>query len=215
MNFKGITCGTYYDKRAKKIPGTNKKYNKSICAECKLNKSGKENIDNEEQYNICKSCDKFYVSKSCKALLTIGRDQTTGKVKRKTFIGETEEEAFSKALQSKLKLDEEGGPRIITKTNKTLKELVEPILNRGVVMGEGWLLPAEVAELIELGYNNVICVQPFGCLPNHIVGKGTIRVLREKYKDANIFPIDYDSSASTVNQENRIKLMLSMAREKM
>ena len=53
MNFKGITCGTYYDKRAKKIPGTNKKYSKSICAECKLNKSGKENIDNEEQDNIC------------------------------------------------------------------------------------------------------------------------------------------------------------------
>ena len=57
-------------------------------------------------------------------------------------------------------------------------------------------------------------MQPFGCLPNHIVGKGTIRVLREKYKDANICPIDYDSSASSVNQENRIKLMLSMAREK-
>ena len=88
MNFKGITCGTYYDKRAKKISGTNKKYNKSICAECKLNKSGKENIDNEEQYNICKSCDKFYISKSCKALLTIGRDQTTGKVKRKTLKGQ-------------------------------------------------------------------------------------------------------------------------------
>ncbi|MGN1163315.1 MAG: 2-hydroxyglutaryl-CoA dehydratase [Candidatus Ornithospirochaeta sp.] len=94
------------------------------------------------------------------------------------------------------------------------KELVDPILNRGVVMGEGWLLPAEVAELIELGYNNVICVQPFGCLPNHIVGKGTIRVLREKYPQANICPIDYDSSASNVNQENRIKLMLAMAREK-
>ena len=136
MNFKGITCGTYYDKRAKKIPGTNKKYNKSICAECKLNKSGKENIDNEEQYNICKSCDKFYVSKSCKALLTIGRDQTTGKVKRKTFIGETEEEAFSKALQSKLKLDEEGGPRIITKTNKTLKELVEPMIEEQFKLGQ-------------------------------------------------------------------------------
>lgn len=136
MNFKGITCGTYYDKRAKKIPGTNKKYSKSICAECKLNKSGKENIDNEEQYNICKSCDKFYVSKSCKALLTIGRDQTTGKVKRKTFIGETEEEAFSKALQSKLKLDEEGGPRIITKTNKTLKDLVEPMIEEQFKLGQ-------------------------------------------------------------------------------
>ena len=136
MNFKGITCGTYYDKRAKKIPGTNKKYNKSICAECKLNKSGKENIDNEEQYNICKSCDKFYISKSCKALLTIGRDQTTGKVKRKTFIGETEEEAFSKALQSKLKLDEEGGPRVITKTNKTLKDLVEPMIEEQYKLGQ-------------------------------------------------------------------------------
>lgn len=86
MNFKGITCGTYYDKREKKIPGSNKKYSKSICTECELNKSGKENIDNEKQYNICKACDKFYVSKSCKALLTIGRDQTTGKVKRKTLL---------------------------------------------------------------------------------------------------------------------------------
>ncbi len=136
MNFKGITCGTYYDKREKKIPGSNKKYSKSICTECELNKSGKENIDNEKQYNICKACDKFYVSKSCKALLTIGRDQTTGKVKRKTFIGETEEEAFSKALQSKLKLDEEGGPRIVTKTNKTLKELVEPMIEEQFKLGQ-------------------------------------------------------------------------------
>ena len=91
--------------------------------------------------------------------------------------------------------------------------MVDGIIDRGVVMGEGWLLPAEVAELIELGYSNVICVQPFGCLPNHIVGKGTIRNLRSRYKDANIFPLDYDASSSCVNQENRIKLMLSMARE--
>ena len=80
-------------------------------------------------------------------------------------------------------------------------------------MGEGWLLPGEAAELIEKGYGNIICAQPFGCLPNHIVGKGTIRRLRELYKDANIFPIDYDAGASKVNQENRIKLMLSMANE--
>lgn len=93
------------------------------------------------------------------------------------------------------------------------KKMVDGIIDRGVVMGEGWLLPAEVAELIELGYSNVICVQPFGCLPNHIVGKGTIRNLRSRYKDANIFPLDYDASSSCVNQENRIKLMLSMARE--
>ena len=114
MNFKGITCGTYYDKRAKKIPGTNKKYSKSICAECKLNKSGKENIDNEEQYNICKSCDKFYVSKSCKALLTIGRDKTTGKVKRKTFIDKTATKAFKQLNKCKLIYEKKQGQ---TKTN--------------------------------------------------------------------------------------------------
>ena len=71
----------------------------------------------------------------------------------------------------------------------------------------------EAAELIEKGYTNIICAQPFGCLPNHIVGKGTIRRLRELYPKANIFPVDYDSGASKVNQENRIKLMLAMAKE--
>jgi len=80
-------------------------------------------------------------------------------------------------------------------------------------MGEGWLLTAEMAELYELGYENIICVQPFGCLPNHIVGKGMIRKLREKYPRANIVPIDYDPGATAVNQENRIKLMLAVARE--
>ena len=81
-------------------------------------------------------------------------------------------------------------------------------------MGEGWLLPAEIAELIEHGYNNVICVQPFGCLPNHIVGKGVVRTLRETYPNANICPVDYDAGASKVNQENRIKLMLAVSEEK-
>ena len=71
----------------------------------------------------------------------------------------------------------------------------------------------EAAELIEKGYTNIICAQPFGCLPNHIVGKGTIRRLRELYPKANIFPVDYDSGASKANQENRIKLMLAMAKE--
>lgn len=94
-----------------------------------------------------------------------------------------------------------------------IKALTDKIIDRGVKMGEGWLLPGEAAELIEKGYGNIICAQPFGCLPNHIVGKGTIRRLRELYKDANIFPIDYDAGASKVNQENRIKLMLSMANE--
>lgn len=94
-----------------------------------------------------------------------------------------------------------------------LQELADKVLDRGVRMGEGWLLPAEMAELIEKGYNNIVCAQPFGCLPNHIVGKGVIRTLKEMYPDANICPVDYDSGASKVNQENRIKLMLSVERE--
>lgn len=92
-----------------------------------------------------------------------------------------------------------------------VEKLAETVIDRGVKMGEGWLLPGEVAELIEKGYNNIICAQPFGCLPNHIVGKGTIRRLRELYPNANIFPVDYDAGASKVNQENRIKLMLAIA----
>jgi len=95
-----------------------------------------------------------------------------------------------------------------------LRELGEKIIGRGVKMGEGWLLPAEIAELAEKGYSNVVCAQPFGCLPNHIVAKGTIRTLRNMYPDANITPIDYDAGASKVNQENRIKLMLALAKEK-
>lgn len=95
-----------------------------------------------------------------------------------------------------------------------IRRLGEKVIDCGVKMGEGWLLPAEICELIENGYSNVVCAQPFGCLPNHIVGKGVIRTLRELYPDANICPIDYDAGASKVNQENRIKLMLAVAKEK-
>ncbi|MBQ6631712.1 MAG: 2-hydroxyacyl-CoA dehydratase, partial [Romboutsia sp.] len=77
--------------------------------------------------------------------------------------------------------------------------------------GEGWLLTGEMIELIEDGVKNIICMQPFGCLPNHITGKGQIKELKRVYKDANIIPIDYDPSASETNQLNRIKLMLSTA----
>ena len=87
------------------------------------------------------------------------------------------------------------------------------ILNLGTKMGEGWLLTAEMVELIESGYENIICAQPFGCLPNHICGKGVINILRSKFPNANITPIDYDPSATKVNQENRIKLMLAVAKE--
>lgn len=95
-----------------------------------------------------------------------------------------------------------------------LKHLAEPILGQGCKMGEGWLLTAEMLELLENGYNNIICAQPFGCLPNHIVGKGMARKILNHNSNANITPIDYDPGASIVNQENRIKLMLSIAREK-
>ncbi len=77
--------------------------------------------------------------------------------------------------------------------------------------GEGWLLTAEMLELIEDGVNNIVCVQPFGCLPNHITGKGVMKELKRRYEDVNIAAVDYDPGASEVNQINRIKLMMSVA----
>ena len=96
-----------------------------------------------------------------------------------------------------------------------LKKLGEETISSGVCMGEGWLLTAEMTELIKNGYGNIVCVQPFGCLPNHIVGKGMIRALSEKYENANICAVDYDAGSTAVNQQNRIKLMLAIARERM
>ncbi len=95
------------------------------------------------------------------------------------------------------------------------KENVKGVIGYGNKMGEGWLLTGEMIDLIQMGYGNIVCAQPFGCLPNHICGKGMVRRIRELYPDANIVPIDYDPSATRVNQENRIKLMLSIAKEKL
>ena len=94
---------------------------------------------------------------------------------------------------------------------RDLAKKASEVVSIGNQTGEGWLLTAEMIELIEDGVKNVICMQPFGCLPNHIIGKGSIKELKRRYKDANIIPIDYDPSASEVNQINRIKLMLSKA----
>ena len=94
-----------------------------------------------------------------------------------------------------------------------LKGLVKDIIGYGNKMGEGWLLTAEMVELIESGYGNIVCTQPFGCLPNHICGKGMIHKIREIHPESNIVAIDYDPSATRVNQENRIKLMLSVAKD--
>lgn len=91
--------------------------------------------------------------------------------------------------------------------------LVEGYIGLGTEMGEGWLLTAEMLELYESGVKNIVCTQPFGCLPNHICGKGMMKPLKEKNPGMNIVAIDYDAGATVVNQENRLKLMLANARE--
>jgi predicted CoA-substrate-specific enzyme activase len=94
---------------------------------------------------------------------------------------------------------------------KKLAEYAEPVVSIGNQTGEGWFLTGEMLELIHSGVNNIVCTQPFACLPNHIVGKGVIKELRRQHPEANIVAIDYDPGASEVNQLNRIKLMLSTA----
>jgi len=93
-----------------------------------------------------------------------------------------------------------------------LRSECDKYIHQGVKMGEGWLIPAEMAALAASGTENIICTQPFGCLPNHIVAKGMARVIKQGFPDANIVAIDYDPGATKVNQENRIKLMLANAR---
>ncbi|MBQ3257959.1 MAG: 2-hydroxyacyl-CoA dehydratase [Oscillospiraceae bacterium] len=108
-------------------------------------------------------------------------------------------------------LKEDGRFEAPTPFIHTLK-LAEEYLGLGAKMGEGWLLTGEMIELIESGCKNIVCTQPFGCLPNHIVGKGMMKPIKERNPDVNIVAIDYDASSSKVNQENRLKLMLSNAR---
>lgn len=91
--------------------------------------------------------------------------------------------------------------------------LIDGYIGIGAKMGEGWLLPAEMLELYHAGIKNIVCAQPFGCLPNHIVGKGMMKPLKEKNPGMNIVAIDYDAGATLVNQENRLKLMLANARD--
>lgn len=94
-----------------------------------------------------------------------------------------------------------------------LAKYAEPIVSIGNQTGEGWFLTGEMLELIHQGASNIVCAQPFACLPNHIVGKGVIKEIRREYPSANIVAIDYDPGASEVNQLNRIKLMLSTAQK--
>ncbi|MCD7866666.1 MAG: 2-hydroxyacyl-CoA dehydratase [Clostridiales bacterium] len=94
-----------------------------------------------------------------------------------------------------------------------LAKMAAPIVSAGNQTGEGWFLTGEMMELIHGGVPNIVCIQPFACLPNHIVGKGVIKEIRRMYPQANIVAIDYDPGASEVNQLNRIKLMLSTAQK--
>ena len=92
-----------------------------------------------------------------------------------------------------------------------IAEQTKPFLSIGNQYGEGWFLTGEMIELIKTGVPNIVCIQPFACLPNHVVGKGVIKRLKAEFPQANIAAVDYDPGASEVNQLNRIKLMLSAA----
>ncbi|MGN0747093.1 MAG: 2-hydroxyglutaryl-CoA dehydratase, partial [Aristaeellaceae bacterium] len=98
---------------------------------------------------------------------------------------------------------------------RQIAKLAEPFLALGNQYGEGWFLTGEMAELLQTGVPNIVCIQPFACLPNHVVGKGVIKKLRTAYPQANIVAVDFDPGASEVNQLNRIKLMLASAREQL
>ena len=94
-----------------------------------------------------------------------------------------------------------------------IAEMTKPFLSLGNQYGEGWFLAGEMVELLTGGISNIVCIQPFACLPNHVVGKGVIKALRKAYPQANIAAVDYDPGASEVNRLNRIKLMLSTAQK--
>ena len=97
---------------------------------------------------------------------------------------------------------------------RKLREQVNGVVSLGQQTGEGWLLTAEMMELLHGRIRNILCMQPFGCLPNHITGKGVIKELKRRFPEANIAAVDYDPGASEVNQINRIKLMMAVARQK-
>ena len=96
---------------------------------------------------------------------------------------------------------------------RKLRGMVNGVVSLGQQTGEGWLLTAEMMELLHSSVQNILCMQPFGCLPNHITGKGVIKELKRRFPKANIAAVDYDPGASEVNQINRIKLMMAVARQ--
>ena len=95
-----------------------------------------------------------------------------------------------------------------------LARLGQSVMSLGNSAGEGWLLPAEMLEFLEHGTSNILCLQPFGCLPNHVVGRGAFKAVRRQRSEANIMALDYDPGSSEANQLNRIRLFMAIAREK-
>ena len=96
---------------------------------------------------------------------------------------------------------------------EVIADYARPVVSIGNETGEGWFLTGEMIELLKSDAPNIVCAQPFACLPNHIIGKGVIKKLRAKYPESNIVAIDFDPGASEVNQINRIKLMLASAKK--
>lgn len=139
-------------------------------------------------------------------------DTKTYHVRYKKFIYSAVTKVFMRHMQELIIKAVAGSRFRVPGRFEETKKNVRPFVHPANKMGEGWLLTAEILELIESGVKNIVCAQPFGCLPNHIVGKGMIRKIRQTHPEANIVAIDYDPGATRVNQENRIKLMLSSAR---
>ncbi|MGN0602328.1 MAG: 2-hydroxyglutaryl-CoA dehydratase [Oscillospiraceae bacterium] len=131
---------------------------------------------------------------------------------KKTLAFSIGYDVLYKFQKQQIKIIEEHGVFQPPHDFEHLRKCADKYINQGVKMGEGWLITAEMAALAETGTKNIICAQPFGCLPNHIVAKGMSRVIKQAYPDANIVAIDYDPGATKVNQENRIKLMLANAK---
>ena len=178
MEFKGITVGTYISRKPKN------KNEKDICTNCEINtkiQKGKYiDKEKEKEYELCKNCDKCYVSKSCKALLTIGRDTTTGKTIRKTFSAETEEKALADALLYKLDIDKNGGPRIITKSNKTLVELNEVVNYLSSLSKYSESTVKQNYELLCMGFGEALILD---YKKDIILSKNKVEIRRTQTKD--------------------------------
>ena len=138
-----------------------------------------------------------------------------GKEKKKAWLGKIGiklVESYRKPIRTALKNSKNfTEPCYINE----IADFAENITSLGNQAGEGWLLAGEMVELIKQDAPNIVVIQPFGCLPNHITGKGVMKKIRATYTQANIVAIDYDPGASEVNQINRVKLMMATAREKM